>query len=386
MPAMLPAPADSARRLAAVLPSAIASLGARQGEPAGPLGLQPARSAVVVLVDGLGAANLAGRRGHARTLSAAFGRRDVLRTTFPSTTAAAIASFATGADPGEHGLVGYRTLVPERDRLANQLNGWEAGVLPTDWQRRATLFEQAREAGYEPSTVGAARYADSGYTRAVLRGADYHAAASIEDRFAVARELVDSVDGALVYLYVPELDQLAHAHGWESERWIAALERLDGAVGALTARMPRGAGLLVTADHGVVDVPARRHVFIDRAPELLEGVRHVGGEPRCLALYLEPGLEASDRAAVAERWRAAEGERAWVLTRDEAIQAGLFGTVDDEVRPRIADVLVAARAGIAYYDARESDRSAETMVGQHGSLTDEESRVPLLRFGAYQRN
>ena len=78
-----------------------------------------------------------------------------------------------------------------------------------------------------------------------------------------------------------------------------------------------------------------------------------------------------------------EAARAWVMTRDEAIGAGLFGVVDDEVRPRIGDVLVAARGRTAYYDDREADKRPQKMVGQHGSLTDEERTVPLLRLGAF---
>jgi hypothetical protein len=57
--------------------------------------------------------------------------------------------------------------------------------------------------------------------------------------------------------------------------------------------------------------------------------------------------------------------------------------VDDAVRDRIGDVLVAARAGIAYYDDREADKGPQKMIGQHGSLTDEERVVPLIRLGAY---
>ncbi len=340
---------------------------------------------MVVLVDGLGAANLAARRGHARVLAGAYGKRDVIRTVFPSTTAAAIATFATGAAPGEHGLVAYRTLVPGTDRLENQLNAWDHGGLPDGWQRRRPLFESARDAGLQPFAVGAPRYADSGFTRAVLRGAEYRPEATIEARFETALDLVTDVDRALVYLYIPELDQISHAHGWESDRWTAALEQVDAAVAAFTKRMPRGAGLLVTADHGVLDVPEHRHVHIDAHPGLVDGIRHVAGEPRCLGLFFEPDASSGERAAIVARWRESEGSRAWVLTRDEAIDAGLFGQVDDAVRPRIADLLVAARSSIAYYDTREPDRRAERMIGQHGSLTDEESRVPLLRFGAYAR-
>ena len=378
---MLPVPADTAPRLAGVLGS---SMSAVQGFP-NELGLPRASAVVVMLVDGLGASNLQARAGHARFLASRMAKRDVLRTVFPSTTAAAIATFATGRPPGEHGLVGYRVLDAAHDRLVNQLSGWDAGMSPETWQRLPTLFETMREAGIPSYAIGAARYSDSDFTRAVLRGAEYRTAASVADRFAEADRILATGEPAVVYLYVPELDQAAHAHGWESDNWLGQLETLDAELSAFERRMPRGAGLLVTADHGVVDVPAHRHVFIDDRPELLVGVRHVGGEPRCVALYFEPGLAASARADLIDGWRAAEGHRSWVLSRDEAIAAGLYGEVADEVRDRIGDVIIAARAGIAYYDRREPNRQAEAMIGQHGSLSDEETRVPLIRGGVFAR-
>jgi predicted AlkP superfamily pyrophosphatase or phosphodiesterase len=378
---MLPVPAVSGPRLAEVLGSSIASL---RREP-NVLELPAASGAVIVLVDGLGAANIQGRAGHARFLASRMSRRDVIRTVLPSTTAAALATFATGRMPGEHGLVGYRVLDAAHDRLVNQLSGWDEGMAPETWQRQPTLFETASVHGVPSFAVGAARYADSGFTHAVLRGADYRPATSIADRFAEAFRLIDEEPGALVYLYVPELDQAAHSHGWESDRWLSILETLDAELAAFERRMPRRVGLLVTADHGVIDVPAHRHVFVDDHPELLEGVRHVGGEPRFLSLYLEPGLGDVAREALLEGWRAAEGHRAWVLGRDEAIGAGVYGPVAEAVRDRIGDILIAARAEIAYYDRREANRQAEAMIGQHGSLTDEETRVPLIRAGAYAR-
>ena len=379
---MLPVPADSAPRLAGVLGSSLSSL---RGEQNG-FGLPAASGAVVVLVDGLGAANLQTRAGHARFLSSRMSRRDVIRTVLPSTTAAALASFTTGRMPGEHGLVGYRVLDAANDRLVNQLNGWDAGMVPETWQRSETLFETAAGLGIPSFAIGASRYADSGYTRAVLRGAEFRTAATLAQRFEEAHDILAREAGALVYLYVPELDQAAHAHGWESDRWLGILEQLDAEVAAFEPRMPRGTGLLVTADHGVVDVPAHRHVFVDDRPDLLDGIRHVGGEPRFLSLYVEPGLDDAARERLVAGWRAAEEHRAWVLGRDEAIDAGLYGPiVADEVRDRIGDVLIAARAGVAYYDRREPNRQAELMIGQHGSLSDEEVRVPLIRGGAYAR-
>lgn len=379
---MLPVTDDTTPRLAGVLASSLAAVTGGVGA----FDLPPVRSALVLLVDGLGATNLQARAGHARFLAGRMAKRDVIRTVFPSTTAAAIASFATGVMPGEHGLVGYRTLEPSRDVLANQLNGWEHGQLPADWQRSATLFERAGELDIRPIAVGAPRYATSGYTRAVLRGAEYRSGTTLAERFAEALEAVTARGASLVYLYVPELDQIAHAHGWESDRWLATLEELDAEASALASRLPRDVGMLVTADHGVIDVPQHRHVHIDARPALLDGVRHIGGEPRCLALWFDPTFPDTERERVAGLWREAEEKRAWVLTRDEAIDAGLFGArVDDAVRPRIGDLLVAARAGVAYYDAREANRAPERMIGQHGSLSDEETRIPLIRLGAFAR-
>jgi len=378
---MLPVPADTTPRLTDVLGSCLASIGGMQNA----LGLSSAGGAVVVLVDGLGAANLRSRAGHARFLASRFAKRDVARTVFPSTTAAALASLTTGASPGEHGLVGYRTLDAAHDRLVNQLNGWDERMRPDEWQLRSTVFEAAGEQGVDAVAIGGPKHVDSGFTRAVLRGARYVPGASIADRFEAALDVL-AAGPALVYLYVPELDQAAHAHGWESDRWLGLLEQLDAETASFERRMPRGTGVLVTADHGVVDVPAHRHVLVDRRPELVDGVRHIGGEPRGLQLYVEPDLDAAGRVSLVDRWREAESSRAWVATREEAIAAGLFGEVSPEVVPRIGDLIVAARAGVAYYDGRLADRKAERMIGQHGSLTDEETRVPLIRLGAFARD
>jgi hypothetical protein len=127
-------------------------------------------------------------------------------------------------------------------------------------------------------------------------------------------------------------------------------------------------------------------VLFDTDPELVDGIRFVAGEPRCLQLHFEPDATEAHRATVVERWRAAEGARAWIATRQEAIESGWFGgAVEDEVAPRIGDILVAARKSIAYYDSRAESQQGRSMIGQHGSWSPEESSVPLLRFGAYAR-
>jgi hypothetical protein len=375
---MLPAAFTTPASLATVLPSCLAALQGHENA----LGLCPLQHAVVVVVDGLGAAALRAREGHARTLASRLGKGTTIDAGFPTTTAAALATLTTGTTPGVHGLVGYRVR-DDAGRLTNQLNGWDDRMDPATWQRSPTVFEEAARAGIPSYAVGVPAYADSGFTHAVLRGARFVAGRTMADRFDAVHEILRTPGPGLTYLYIAELDQAAHARGWESPRWTAELETLDALVAQLTASLGPAQGALVTADHGIVDIPESGHVLYDTAPELLEDVDEIAGEPRLLHLYLRRGASAQE---VASRWGAMEGGRSWVATRDEAVAAGWFGPiVEPEVAPRIGDVLVAARKRIAYYDSRDPQGTGRSMIGQHGSLTVEETRVPLLRFGAAER-
>jgi len=378
---MLPAAKPDGLSLADVMESSLAAL---EGS-ANRLGLQRADRAIVLLVDGLGADALKARAGHARTLAGALTARSTIEAGFPTTTASALASLTTGVLPGSHGMVGYSVLDAVNDRTVNQLSGWDDKLDPLTWQLKPTLFERAASRGFGAYAVGTERYRRSGFTSAVLRGARYVAGASVADRVhRVIDLLTRSGPPALIYLYVPELDVAAHAHGWESPNWTAALETADAAVRELTSALGRTHGLLVTADHGILDVPSRSHVFVNELPGLLDGVRFMAGEPRALQVHFEPDLGATGREALTARWRDSEESRSWVATREEFIASGWLGsTVAPEVIPRIGDLLVAARKSIAYFDSRTASPSSLAMVGQHGSVTQTELRVPLLRFGAF---
>ncbi|MDN3494355.1 alkaline phosphatase family protein [Planococcus sp. APC 4015] len=367
----LPVDPPRARSLTGVVPQLFAALEGRSDWFA------PATSAIVFVIDGLGASNLAARSGHARFLAQAGSKKDVVRTVFPSTTATALTGLLTGAPAGEHGIVGYRARMPGTDHVANQLRGYDTDGLPLTWQRAPRLV--AAHPDRPRFAVSKSEYAGTGFTDVTLGEAEFVGVDDLTARVNRAAELAAQHPGAFIYLYANDLDAIGHKRGWQSGEWIAALERVDAAARALASAVAGGTGVVVTADHGMVDVPAHRQVLLSEGDELLDGVHLIGGEPRMLHLYTNEGRAG----AVLDAWRAAEGGRSWVMSRSEATDAGLFGPVSPEVEGRIGDVLVAARSGIAYYDDRLSDKGAQKMVGQHGSLTNEERIVPLLRLGAF---
>lgn len=337
----------------------------------------PVKSAIVFVIDGLGAQNLSARSGHARFLTSMAAKKDVARTVFPSTTASALASLLTGTLPGEHGLVGYRARVPGTDHVVNQLRGWETDALPLEWQRSTPL---ARALGRPFFVVSKQEYAGTGYTEATQAGAEFHGEDDLTARVVLAARLAERHPGSLTYVYAPELDSIGHKRGWESDEWVSMLERMDAAARAFSDALGSATGAVVTADHGMIDVPRHRHILLSEGDDLVRDVALIGGEPRMLHLYARPGAAES----LLDVWRDYESARSWVMSRDELIGSGLIGAVSPQVHERIGDVVVAARSAIAYYDDRLTDKGPQRMVGQHGSLTAEERVVPLIRLGAFR--
>ena len=380
---MLPTPTDNGARLAAILPTALASMASGAGEdPAGvldrrpvPHGLPSVRSVVVLVVDGLGHANLRASAGHARTLASLPSRR--IETVIPSTTGAALTTLTTGRLPGEHGLIGYRIRHPELG-LVTTLKDWQ-GIEPgSGWQRAEPLFGRAARIGARAVAIGRPAHASGGLTEAILAGAEYHGGQTIAERFSIASRLLRSGDPLLAYLYVDELDKVAHSDGWQSAKWLQRLEQLDAALDDLLRTLPGDVGVVVTADHGMVDVAPERRLLLDDGSVPLDEVEAIGGEPRMRSLYLRDGADAS---AVAAAVQGALRKSAWVGTREEAIAANWFGPVAPQVAPRLGEVLVAARGQAAFMLGSDS-AAVLGMVGQHGSISDEERGVPLALGGA----
>ncbi|HEX8498306.1 MAG TPA: nucleotide pyrophosphatase/phosphodiesterase family protein [Actinomycetales bacterium] len=339
----------------------------------GLLRLEPTSRACVLLVDGLGDLLLRERAGHAPFLRGLLDQVGTISAGFPTTTATSMGSLGTGLPPGSHGMVGYEVLVPEHDRLLNELS-WDGGPDPRQWQRETTVFQQAAASGVEVVRVGPGYFDGSGLTEAALRGGRFVAASSLDDRVEAALTALRSAPRTLVYVYWGDVDKIGHQEGCGSWQWGEELSKVDLAIRRLVAGLPADATLHVTADHGMVDVPFEQRIDLAVDPDLAAGVRHAGGEPRAPQLYCEPG--SAD--AVLATWADALAGRADVLSREQAVAAGWFGPVSPHVLPRIGDVVVACRTGTAVVDSRRQRPQVLRLLGLHGSLTPQESLVPLL--------
>lgn len=366
-------PAYGRGSLAEVLPSVAAALGISGYTDT--LGIAattgPLRRACVLLVDGLGWQLLTSHPDVAPTMNAMVKRS--ITTAFPATTATSITTVGTGVPPGLHGVVGYKVAIPGKGRIMNSLR-WDDEVDPLVWQPHEPVLARAAGSGLAVHHVGPAFHDGGGLTRASTRGARFRPAYGLGDLAATAAAVTASADRALTYAYFGDLDTVGHLRGPRSDAWRAELAHVDLLVGMLRDLLPADAALVVIADHGMVEVPMDQRVDCDTTAELRDGVVLLGGEGRARHLYTRPGAADEVRAS----WAGVLGDRATVVTREQAIADGWFGPrVADAVRERIGDVVVSAGPDVALI-ASEREPLESSLVGLHGGMEPAEQLIPLL--------
>jgi predicted AlkP superfamily pyrophosphatase or phosphodiesterase len=375
-------PRDDEASLVDVVPSLLSALDVPGF--ANPLGVEPARRVCLLVIDGLGFQQLEASREQALFLTAGATSLQPITTWFPATTVASLGSLGTGRPPGEHGLVGTTVAVPGQQRAMNVLR-WAAygpgpttdlrdRVAPERFQPEPTTFERAAADRVSVHLVGPRDHAKSGLTRAVLRGGRYESVHSFGELAGMALRHLAGAPRTLVYAYHRDLDLTGHARGVGSDNWRLHLGFVDRLAEQIAERMPGDALLAVTGDHGMVDLRPQQKLDLADRPELAAGVRLLTGEARARHVHAEKGAAVDVLAA----WRAVLGEQMWIASGEEAIQEGWFGPrVLDRVRPRIGDVVAAAREPIGIFQ-RDVDPGQALLVGHHGSLTRAERLVPLI--------
>lgn len=374
---MLPALPNTFGRLSDVFVSSLGAVIKSDNR----LGFRSAKRVFSVLVDGLGAQNLKGAGGHAPFLNQALAISKPISCGFPSTTATSITSFGTGLSAGVHGLVGYKVYDRVNSRPANLLTGWGEEQDALEWQPRQTVAAKALTHGVGAYVIGPKAYASTGFTAATMRGAEYLAAKTISDRVDVAIDLLRKrSDDLLVYLYVPELDQLAHTFGSDSDEWLRGLEEVDSQLRRLAGALSRTDALLVTADHGIVDVSQQNHIYLDELPVAWERVLDVSGDPRVNYIYLADSSEAPD---FAENLQSKLPDGVLVLTKTEVLNQDWFRGANQVAIERMPDIFALATKQVAMYHRLFAPAKSLEMIGQHGALSSRELSIPLLGFGAF---
>jgi Type I phosphodiesterase / nucleotide pyrophosphatase len=323
-----------------------------------------ARQVVLFVVDGMGWEQLQARLGLVPTLAAMTGT--AITTVAPSTTATALTSITTGLPPGEHGMVGYRMAV--HGEVLNVLR-WSTAAGDARQSIPPSKLQSTHPfLGERPPVVTRAEYRTSGFTGAHLDPARYWGYRTLGTMVTEVGRLLRSSE-PFVYAYYDGLDKVAHEYGL-GEHYDAELTWVDHTIERLLAVLPRGGVLLVTADHGQVEVGGN---VVPLAADVLGLCAMQSGEGRFRWLHARAGRAG----ALHDAAEAHHGADAWVLTRSRMIADRWLGPVVTEAAAsRLGDVALVARRDVAFHDPQ--DTGPYELVGRHGAATSAEMLVPLL--------
>ena len=323
-----------------------------------------ARAYVLVVADGLGA----GQLDHPAAAPLRAASAGALDAPFPSTTSVSLSSLATGLPPARHGVLGYMILLPGYPRPVNALKWTDSSGRAVHFDTGSllpapNLWERLGRAGVECFTVQPSEFAGTPLSRALYRGCEFWGVRNAGEAWWAVRRLCSGGLGRrLIVVYFHEVDVAAHMFGQHSREYERAMRGVCSWWERMADRLPEGAALLATADHGHIDYRMERRHLIS-SPQV-KGLQ-VFGDTR--ALYVKGPRELI--AALGEGLPAV-----WHPVED---LIPLWGPSDGQARGVRPDGAFLANPGWVIVPGHMN----KNLIGNHGGLHPAELRVPLLTAG-----
>lgn len=371
------------------------------GMPADVLGALPHRHEAVVLffIDGFGWRFIEPRLERYPFLQQVMREGVVSKLTsmFPSTTSAHTTTIHTGLPPAQSGVYEWhqynehldRIITPlmfayprdkVRDTLAND------GLKVSDVFPPRTIYQNLHRAGVKSHVFIARDLAKSLPTRALSDGASVLSFKTFPEALVnLAQQLRRRSHPTYYFVYFANIDTVSHDYGpaspqvdAEIDAFLTVMERV-----LLPAARDTRALLLVTADHGQIEVDPKTTVYLNHVVPGFKrflAVNRLGellvpaGSPRDFFLHIQPALLDEAQQAIE---RALAG-KAMVIKTQALIDAGFFGPQAGETfLKRVGNLVVLSFKGESafYY---ERDTFENRFYGHHGGLTREEMEIPLL--------
>ncbi len=370
------------------VPNTIEELfGGEQGL-AGELGLRPADKVVSLLVDGLGYRKLEELVAEGRVSLSPFLDSGVyipLTSVFPPTTTTSLASLSTGASPLVHGVLGYTLFLQDPGAVVNMIKlaapGAQAdslqkvGIKPEEFVPVPTLYRRLEALGVPTYLFLPKFIMDSGLSQVLYQGIKQVVPyLSLSDLFVQLRGAAARPGRALLAVYWPTGDSLAHVYGPSSPAFAIEIGSFFRLFYREFLNRVRDVTIIITADHGFVDVDPKEDVISCPEHEVLrEGLLCPPvGDARAAYLYLRRGHERE----VEDYLREWFPDDFLIMKSEEALKKGLWGLERPtaEARARVGDLLALARGSRFLLWPKEEFK----LRGMHGGLTEDEMLVPLL--------
>ncbi|MEM3383400.1 MAG: alkaline phosphatase family protein [Nitrososphaerales archaeon] len=315
-----------------------------------------------------------------------------ITSTFPSTTTTALTTINTGLTPQEHGIVGYTMYIKEYGLIANMIDftpaydyRWgtllEMGLDPKSFLGFETIYETLSRKGVKPYVI--TRHKDSGLSRMYYTNAKILSYINSSDLFVNLRKLLESEanEQIFVFTYWDLLDAISHIYGPSSQEALAELSNFlysykNEFIDKLSNNASKKTLLIITADHGQLELSEKNTIFSSEHPELMDKLWiPPTGDSRAAFLYVKPGKIDEVKDYIDRRLK----DKVFVLNSDKAIEEGLFGIGSKKrINDRVGHLIILPYKNYSFNYRHRGSEKDFIMRGSHGGLSEEEMLVPFI--------
>jgi len=308
---------------------------------------------------------------------------------FPSTTAAAMTTIYTGVAPKNHGCLAWFTYLKELGLISTipplKRRGYNdyittKSVKAMDILQFQSIFEQIPNA--DSYFVISENLVDTPYDTVVSKGSKNaigftNFTSSMDQIMSILQE--NNSNKKFILHYWDGIDSKSHLDGTEKaiphfKEILTEIVELSRKIKTLDSKT----AILVTADHGLIDIPKDHTIKLKDHPKLEETlILPLCGESRAAFCFVRAPYREQFESYIKNELK----EYCTLLSMKELLESELFGLFDPHPRfkYRIPDYILLMKENYIIKDKMLKETRIR-MKAVHGGLSDEELYVPLLLF------
>lgn len=260
-----------------------------------------------------------------------------LTSMFPSTTAAHITCINTGLLPSQAGIYEWFIYEPKLNDIIAPLpfsfaGDHDPGTLPLNPKElfpQTTLYQRLSDKGIKCSAFQTHSIIDSPYSQAVLDGAERHGYKTPKQAF---EKILSTLKGKTYsFFYYGDIDAIGHRRGIHSPDFEHGTQKIFGEIDHFLQSLPPKTAVILTADHGMIDVNPKQTYYLNKKVPNLEKYLLFGRRNKPLApagscrdffLHAHPESLSELKEVLSFILK----ERGEVYKTEELLEIGLFWT------------------------------------------------------------
>jgi predicted AlkP superfamily pyrophosphatase or phosphodiesterase len=310
--------------------------------------------------------------------------RGPITSVFPSTTAAAITTFATGVAPQQHAITGWfvhlkelgtvSAILPFRPRYGG-LPFSQHHIKPNRIYRLNPLSNNLKVKSY---AVMPKELVTSDYNQTAAGPTRLVPYRNLRDFFKTLAKIIRA-DNRPKYInaYWGEFDALSHHYGNHSQQAADHFRQLNNGLASFIKTLDNSdTTLIITADHGFIDADESRFIYLEDHPHLQETLTlPLCGEGRNAYAYVRPAKTSQFEAYIAEHL----SDKIDLHRGEELIARGYFGLFEPNPRlfERIGDYVLVMKDNYIIRDVVLGEYK-HVHLGHHGGVSQDEMLTPLV--------